>query len=266
VKPFVNGVLDHLGAVPGLGPALRTAHGRHFVRSPRYRRSFHGIYPDFALALQAVPPGRAKSTDEAEAARRMMDDGDAMFPNDYPMLFWLSRCVDRPGTVFDWGGYAGRARVAFSRRMRFPDGLEWVVNDVPAVVELARDLRRDAGMADVSFTSSLDRMDGADVLFASGSMQFIANPWAPLARLSRRPRHALVDKVPAYDMPSAVTLQNMGPATVPNHLFNRDDFVAAFQRLGYRLVDAWTSPGIGCSIPFEQAHSIPAYSGFYFRA
>jgi putative methyltransferase (TIGR04325 family) len=67
-----------------------------------------------------------------------------------------------------------------------------------------------------------------------------------------------------YDMPSAVTLHNMGTAFCPYRLFNRPEFLSSVEALGYRLVDEWQSPGVSCRIPFEPGHSIGAYSGFYF--
>jgi putative methyltransferase (TIGR04325 family) len=74
----------------------------------------------------------------------------------------------------------------------------------------------------------------------------------------------VLSKVPAYDAPDAVTLQNMGTAFCPNHLFNRSRLVERFVELGYRLVDDWRSPGLTCEIPFHPEHSIGGYSGFYF--
>ena len=65
-------------------------------------------------------------------------------------------------------------------------------------------------------------------------------------------------------MPSAVTLQNMGTAFCPYHLFNRDQLVDSIERMGYHLVDEWKSPDVSCEVPFYPAYAIPAYSGFYF--
>jgi putative methyltransferase (TIGR04325 family) len=72
-------------------------------------------------------------------------------------------------------------------------------------------------------------------------------------------------KVPVYDQPSAVTLQNMGTSVCINHLFNRAEFLADVRALGYELIDAWSSSDCACRIPFHPDHSIGAYSGFYFK-
>lgn len=250
----------------GLGPALRAAYGYRFNRTSGHRRAFNGVYPDFQSALRAVPPQRVSTYDHQASAGRLLDEGHAVTPSDYPLMFWFAQHLNEVRTVFDWGGYVGRTYFVFRRYMSFPEGLAWIINDVPAVVALGRALRTPAEAGDLSFTSDFNGLEAADVLIASGSLQFIEDPWRPLADPRRRPRHVLVDKVPAYDLPSAATLQNIGPAIVPNHLFNRTEFVKRFTALGYRLVDSWPNPNLGCRIPTEPRHSIEAYSGFYFQA
>lgn len=98
-------------------------------------------------------------------------------------------------------------------------------------------------------------------------MHFMEDPFAVLRAASCLPRHIILNKVPAYDQPSAVTLHNiMGTgAFCAYHLFNRAEFLSGFERLGCRLMDQWQSPDLGCHIPFFPEHSIPAYSGFYFQ-
>jgi putative methyltransferase (TIGR04325 family) len=79
------------------------------------------------------------------------------------------------------------------------------------------------------------------------------------------PKHILLNKVPVHDLPPAVTLHNMGSALCAYHLFNRAEFLAAFQSLGYTLRDEWANPDLGARIPLHREHSIPAFSGFYFE-
>lgn len=266
MKQLLRASGEKMGLALGLGPALRAAHRRDFNRLTGNRRSFHGVYPDFQAALRTIPPNRVNTYDHQESADRLLEEGDAVTPSDYPLMFWFSQHLNEISTVFDWGGYVGRTFFVFARYMALPSGLTWIVSDVPAVVALGEKFRKPACGSRLFFTSDFKGLEAADVLIASGSLQFIESPWRPLADLQRRPRHVLVDKVPAYDMPSAMTLQNMGPAILPNHLFNRTEFVERFRLLGYRLVDSWSNPGLDCRIPFEPRHSIRTYSGFYFRS
>jgi putative methyltransferase (TIGR04325 family) len=67
------------------------------------------------------------------------------------------------------------------------------------------------------------------------------------------------------DLASVVTLHNMGSAMCPYHLFNRAEFLAGFQSLGYRVSDEWTNPDLGARIPLHREHSVAAFSGFYFE-
>src|SRR3546814_7773282 len=59
--------------------------------------------------------------------------------SDYPVVYWLSRIFGEGNDkVFDLGGHLGQAYYGFSGYLEYPDGLEWRVQDVPAVVEAGR--------------------------------------------------------------------------------------------------------------------------------
>jgi putative methyltransferase (TIGR04325 family) len=135
---------------------------------------------------------------------------------------------------------------------------------VPAVVAFGTQVAERESAPALRFTTSLDELAQADVLLASGALQFIDDPLTLLARARALPRHLIINKVPAYGLPPAVTLHNMGTALCPYHLFNGPQFITAFERLGFTLVDNWRSPNVGCEIPFHPEHSIAEYSGYYF--
>jgi putative methyltransferase (TIGR04325 family) len=179
------------------------------------------------------------------------------------VLFWLSRLL-QPGTrLFDWGGNVGTSYFAYRPILAYPEGFDWLVQDVPAVVAAGRALPPETAPG-LRFTEALDGLAASDILLAAGALHFIPDPFGPLwAAADRLPRHILLNKVPAYDQPDAVTLQNQGASFCANHLFNRIGFEAVFTNLGYRVVDTWQTPGLGCYIPFHPAHSIEAYSGWY---
>jgi putative methyltransferase (TIGR04325 family) len=264
MKVFARALTDDLGRLPLLREAMSLAYGFYFSRASGYRRLFKGVYPDFAGATGAVPPGRVIGYDNEASAQRLVHERHMIFPSDYPVMFWLSRLLDGTRSVFDWGGNVGISYLAYRTYLRYPEGLTWIVKDVPAVVAVGRKIAAHEAAPNLLFTTDFKALENADILLAAGSLQFIDNPYAPLRAASVRPRHVLLNKVPVYDRPSAATLQNMGTAFVPNHLFSRAEVVGNFESLGYGLVDAWSNPGLGCYIPFHPAHSIEAYSGFYF--
>jgi putative methyltransferase (TIGR04325 family) len=153
---------------------------------------------------------------------------------------------------------------AFRPYLDYAADLIWLVSEVPAVVELGRKIARDESAPALRFTTDFAELESADILLASGVLQFIDDPFAGIRAQACLPRHLIINKTPVYERPAAVTLHNMGTAFCPYHLFNRFELMGAVEALGYRLVDEWRSPGVGCQIPLHPEHSIGEYSGFYF--
>lgn len=250
--------------VPVLGNAVAGAYRRYFQGAQGHVRLFHGLYSNFTEALADVPCGRHISYDNEPSASRVLDEWLGVYPNDYPVLFWLERLMRDAPSVFDWGGNVGLKYFAYRRYIDYPKGHKWVVSDLPTVAELGRSVALRESAPALHFTTDLAELSLADILLAAGVLHFIEKPFETLRAAPRLPQHLLLNKVPAYEMPSAVTLQNMGTAFCPYHLFNRDQLVDSIERMGYHLVDEWKSPDVSCEVPFYPAYAIPAYSGFYF--
>jgi putative methyltransferase (TIGR04325 family) len=244
--------------LPVLGTAVAGAYRRHFERARgKHVRLFRGVYPTFAAAAAAIPPGALSGYDNEPSATRVLDEWLDVYASDYPVMFWLEKLLREARFVFDWGGNVGLKYFAYRRYLDYPQGLAWLVAEVPAIAALGTAIA-------LRFTTELDELSEADILLAAGVLHFIEEPFDRLRAARRLPRHLLLNKVPASSMPAAVTLHNMGTAFCPYHLFNRDELVAVIEGLGYQLVDEWKSPDLGCEIPFYPKHSIGAYSGFYF--
>jgi putative methyltransferase (TIGR04325 family) len=250
--------------VPLLRVPLRAAYERYFNRLEGSSiRLFSGVYPDFAAALRTIPSGRPVGYDNPGSARRNADELFRVFPLDYPVLFWLQRLLPETGLLFDWGGNIGVSYYSFRKHLSYPENLSWLVCDVPAVVKEGFLTLAQYPAPGLSFTTSLERMPEAEILLAAGSLHFIDAPFDRLRAQTRLPNHILLNKVPVYPLESAVTLQNMGTALLPNHLFNESDFLHFFVSMGFTLKDHWETE-LGCHIPFHPEHSIRAYKGFYF--
>ena len=113
---------------------------------------------------------------------------------------------------------------------------------------------------------SMQRADGADILLASGSLQFVEQPLSEILRgLDEKPNHLLINKTPMREGEHFVTLHALGSAFCPYHVFNRTDFVNSICEIGYELVDSWGNAEVSCHIPLYPDHSVPAYSGLYFK-
>jgi putative methyltransferase (TIGR04325 family) len=229
--------------------------------------AYRGVFSSFEAARASAPLDRPVGFDH-EALTHLYDSrADKVFPSDYPVLFWLERLLPEVSSVFDWGGHIGVSYYAYARYLRFPAGFSWRVGEVPAVVEEGRRVAAQRGAAALRFTADLADGDGADVFLANGSLQFIETPLAEsLARYVRLPPHLLVNKLPAYDGETFVTLENTVHAFNPKRVVNRTDFVSSITGAGYELVDSWENPDMSMRLPLHRDRSVPAYSGFYFRA
>jgi putative methyltransferase (TIGR04325 family) len=253
------------GRLPVIGSVVVQAQRRRF-ESARGNdvRLYDGIYPDFASALRAIPAGRESGYDNQSSAGRLLDEWLTITPSDYPALFWLSRLLPEAKLLFDWGGNVGLKYFAYRKYLSYDSALIWCVNDVAAVVAVGKEVARREAAPGLCFTTTLDELSEADILFAAGAIHFVEDPLGMLRDSARLPRHVLLNKVPAYDAPSAVTLHNMGTAFCANHLFNTAELVQGFAHLSYRLVDHWISPEMVCEIPFQPEHTVRGYHGFYF--
>lgn len=252
-------------SLPILRAPLDYLYGKYFNRVGGHARLFRGVYRDFAAARKAIPRDRLEGYNNSASAKRLNQDLYKLFPFDYPILFWLSTLLPHCKRVFDWGGNVGLSYFAFRKYVVYPPDLDWLVNDVPAVVEQAKAMIEGLDAPGLRFTTEFGELGNADLLLSAGTLQFIEDPFTILRKSHFLPGHVLVNKVPVYARASAVTLQNMGTALSPNHLFNRASFVREFKNLGYQLIDEWETPDMSCEIPFFRDHSIRAYSGFYFR-
>jgi putative methyltransferase (TIGR04325 family) len=255
-----------IGTVPPIIHLRRLRHERHFWNAHGSHRLFRGIYPDFAAAAASIPADRSVGYDNEASARRLEDERLEVFPSDYPVLFWLDRLIGDAKLLFDLGGNVGSRYLAFRKHLTYPDQLVWLVEDVPAVTARGRAIAARENVPHLAFTTDFARLSGADILLASGVLQFLDDWIGFLERADPRPRHLLINRTPVGLQPDALTLHSTGVSFCPYRLFNRDSFIAAFERLGYRLIDDWSNPGLPCHIPLHPTYSLDAYSGFYFRS
>ncbi|MHB8383169.1 MAG: TIGR04325 family methyltransferase [Candidatus Binataceae bacterium] len=251
-------------------PPLRAWHRfeyeQHFARETPKARMFAGVYDSFEAAEKAITAGTRKGHDHPEVADRHASEINHIWPSDYPVLFWLSGLLKADGTVFDLGGNVGISFHSFRKYLNYPGGLTWRICEVAATVNRGRELAEQMHTQGLYFTTEVEEMADADVLLASGSIQFLEVPlWRSLSRVLSKPRHILINRAALNDGPSFATLHNFGPASCVYRIYDRTAFIAAFEALGYLLVDSWDNPEFSCVIPFHPAHTIKSYSGMYFR-
>ena len=246
------------------GKVLRIAYESYFEAAAGHQRMSRGLYTDFAPAVADSPPGKQVGFDGDAATTRSTHTRHFIFPSDYAVLFWLSDIIPDAELLFDLGGNVGGRYLAFRKHLTYPDNFTWLVKDIPSVVALGRIIAEEEAATHLRFATDYTRLGEADILLASGVLQLLEDWNGFLHRAPNLPRSILINRKPVSDQPDAVTLHSIGVSFVPYHIFNRQSFVGEFNNLGYRQVDEWRTPELGCWIPHHASHSLNSYSGFYF--
>lgn len=228
---------------------------------------FRGVYNNFQEAIDSAPSTKGIGYDHPEPASFYLDRIEQIFASDYPVLFWLGSLLKPGCKVFDLGGHIGVGFYAYQKYLDYPEGLRWLVCDVEEVIITGKMLAERKRDPRIAFTTNYAEADGHDVLFASGSLQYIEKSLAALLEpLSMKPAHLIINLLPVHDGKPFVTLNNIGAVFCPYHVFNKAELIASMRALGYECVDIWKNEEKRCAIPFYPEHSLDAYHGFYFRA
>ena len=259
----VDGVLN----APGLRQWRANKYDRRFERAENVNL-FRGVYPSAAQAETAIPATKPKGYDHAGPAAMYEERTRQIYPSDYPVLFWLQKLLSEScHRVFDIGGHIGVGYYGYQKYLHYPDSLQWRVSDVPAVAERGRQLAAEWDKAGkLSFTSDLYEAANFDIVFASGSIQYLPMTTAELLRdLPRKPQHVLLNLLPLHPTETYFTVQNIGVAFCPYRIEALPQFIAAMRAAGYQLKDRWENLEKRCEIPFSPAgYSLDRYYGFYF--
>jgi len=257
-------------AEPFIPRPLRDAlHLRRFFAARQWRNLHWGVFDSFDAANAFVRArGEAPRFDMDQT--RWLSDRQALLPHDYPMLFWLDHLLHVPGAqhlsrIVDLGGSVGISYIAYKPYLELPPDLMWVVCELPEVAEFGRQVAHERGETRLSFHTDFSPLDGADLLFTAGTIQYLETPLDELlAGVERAPPHLLINRLPLTPHKRFVTLQNSGVAVWPYRIDNDDAFVGSLTRLGYRLVDRWKCLQNSTDIPFHPELRLDHFHGFYF--
>jgi putative methyltransferase (TIGR04325 family) len=244
---------------------LRRWHEQRFA-SVRGVGALSGAYSSIEAAKLATPRTHIRGYETPGTGAMYRDMLDGVLPKDYPALFWLRDILPTAERLFDLGGHVGVSFFAYGRYIEYTPALRWLVCDVDEVVRDGAVLARERNATQLLFTTDMDKGEGADVLLASGSLQYIPRPLADImAGWKRLPRHVLVNQMPTHPDRTFVTLQNIGVAICPYRISAYDALPTALARLGYRLVDTWEDPSRRTSVPHEPNGGPISYTGYYLR-
>ncbi|MCW7536883.1 TIGR04325 family methyltransferase [Aquabacterium sp. A7-Y] len=252
-----------LGAVPGIRHARQVAYRRRFLQNEN-RNLFLGVYPSFEEAARRAPPVRPLGYDNPHSARMY---APCVYSYDYAAMFWLDRSfAEGLRSVFDLGGHVGIKYHAFRPHMAYPQDLRWTVCDVPAVVERGRQIAAAQGHnPQLRFTTDFSEASGTDVLFASGSLQYLPQTLGQLlGQLAALPRRIILNITAVHPTRSYITLNSIGTAFCPYRVVAREELLADFKAHGYLQHDAWENAGKTLVLPFVKGLDLESYSGFCF--
>lgn len=248
---------------PGISHLLRRRYERYFAAGVN-TNLFRGVFQTHEEAQASAPLTKGVGYDNPEPAKMYREYMEHLTLQDYTCLFWLEKIVAGPMMLLDLGGHVGVKYYAYRRYLANHGMLNWRVFDVPAVTKEGQRLADEMGAKNLSFTSDYDSIQDADILFASGSLQYLNPSLAAMMSSSAKPAYILVNNLPVYDGPTVYTLQNIGTAFCPYKIFNGAEFVKQLEARRYELLDTWKVPGKGCHIPYHPRESIESYTGYVF--
>jgi putative methyltransferase (TIGR04325 family) len=264
----LHDAVDGLLQLPGLRQWRSRKYDRRFESADNVNL-FRGVYASAAQASAAIPSTKPAGYDHDGPAAMYAERTRQIYPSDYPILFWLQKLLsDTCNRVFDIGGHIGVGYYAYQKYLNYPASLRWRVSDVPAVAERGRQLALKSDRSGkLSFTSDLTEAADFDIVFASGSIQYLPSTLAELLRNApTKPKHVLINLLPLHPTETYYTVQNIGVAFCAYRIESLPQFIAAMRAAGYHLHDRWENLEKRCEIPFSApGYSLDRYYGFYFE-
>lgn len=186
--------------------------------------------------------------------------------SDYPLLFWLDRCLEPHSEVFEIGGSAGHFFYSAQRFAPFPESIRWTIAELPEAVELGRELAEGRGEDRLHFVVSGEEPVDGDIVLTAGALQYMDASLDELLRAGRRmPGHLLVHRLPAWGGDTFWTVQHLGSCALPYRITGWPELEGRLTELGYRTVARWHEDR-RIEIPWHRdSRPIDRYYGFYMR-
>jgi putative methyltransferase (TIGR04325 family) len=191
---------------------------------------------------------------------------ETLRPGDYAALFHIQPLLPQIRTVFDLGGNVGNIFYCFSKYLKFPRELNWMVYDLPKTREVGEQLAGERRERRLRFATHLSDADGVDLLLVSGSLHYFERPLPDMiSRLGRKPRYVLINRSPLVDGPAFAAVQDGGAYRLACVIHSRTELIRGLENMDYELVDSWPCPEGSLVIPCYPDQSIRSYSGMFFR-
>ena len=256
--------VDRCARIPGVRSLIERSYRRAFVAN-RDKNLFHEVFDSFEAAATAATAYGTVGYDNVASADLYLDMMRVV-DHDYPAMFWLARSFkDGTRTVFDVGGSIGIKYYAFAKPLPVPNDVRWTVEDVPVVAQRGRELAVERGVSEnLKFTDRFAEGDGSELLFASGSLQYLPRTLAEyLADWKTLPRRIVINTTPIH-VQEFFTINSIGTAFCPYRVQNQAKLVRSLGQLGYKMFDQWSNVGKALRLPLRPDLSLDHYRGFCF--
>lgn len=228
--------------------------------------AFIGAYPNREHAISHVSSGTPASYDDDDIAPVNFEVMKQIHIWDYPVMFWLERLVEPNLHVLDAGGHFGTKYIAFHEHIDL-DAVIWSTYDLPATIRAARNLQKSGIVpGEIRFFDDVTQIGAADVLLASGLLQYLDIEFAELiGKLTRKPKHILLNKVATTLGPTVVTLEKIGNGRIPYQIRNREAFEQGISEIGYTIRDSWQIPSLSRTIATHPALGASTSMGYFLE-
>jgi putative methyltransferase (TIGR04325 family) len=264
---FTAGLLSAVVALPGGGRLMRLLVNWP-ITAPILNAilGYHRVFDNFPEAVAAARPYAERGHEHPLGANKHMSLSEVPRPSDYAALFHIQNLITSCSRVFDLGGNVGNLFYCYNRYLNFSKDLVWQVYELPEMIELGQQIAMTRGGKQLQFTRNWSDASGADLLLASGSLHYFDPPvYHMLAKLPHKPLHILINRSPLIDGPTRATVQDGVNCRVGCILYNREQLIAAFEAIGYELIDRWQAAELSLIIVGKPEFSAVPYSGYYFR-
>ncbi|MBC7412495.1 MAG: methyltransferase, TIGR04325 family [Bacteroidia bacterium] len=226
---------------------------------------FKGVYATFDEAKKSAPNKNKTGYNTAELAQFYSNTLTTQLAEyDYPVLVWLSKIIKPNGTLFDLGGNVGTHYTKYSPILNLEQLKQYTVCDLEQIIEEGE---KTNPRPNLKYTTNNTEAANAEIWLSSGTLQYIEdfNIVNYFNKLSTKPKHVIINRLPFHPTMQFVSLQNGGLNYYPQYIFYETLFLNQFELLGYKLIDQWFDKNDGCFIPFHQQHNKVLYKGFYFE-
>jgi putative methyltransferase (TIGR04325 family) len=264
---FTVRLLSALEAMPGGGFVMRQL-ANWPLTAPILNGilGYHRAFDSFSEAITAAQPYAKGGHENPLGVTVHLSLAAVPRPSDYAALFHMQNLITGRFKVFDLGGNVGNLFYCYNKYLNFPLDLVWQVYELPDVIEKGQRIAAERGETRLRFTQNWSDASGADLLLASGSIHYFDPPVSQMvAKLPNKPSHILVNRSPLIEGPATATVQEGDDWRVGCILYNRAQVIAAFEAIGYELIDSWQAAERSLIIIGKPECSAAPYSGLYFR-